>query len=174
MDGLIVILILVGILSSFSKKKKETQKRAAHARPAGPQPEARPIKKSGQTKIPFNKEEWEAFLAEAKAQEKKPVSPPMRKAKPVSSAKAAKPEKAPAPVLLLDHDEPEGTVSTQGESAAEHAEHRQKVMVEEACLREHQETLQELRHMNRQKLRQAVVMSEILGKPVSLRPRSYH
>ena len=174
MDGLIVILILVGILSSFSKKKKETQKRVAQARTAEPQSEAQPVKKTGQTKIPFTKEEWEAFLAEAKAQEKKPVPPPMRKAKPVSPAKAAKPARTPAPVLLLDHDEPEGTVSTQGESAAEHAGHRQRVLVEETRLREYQETLQELRHMNRQKLRQAVVMSEILGKPVSLRPRSYH
>ena len=168
MDGLIGILILIGIFSSFSKKKKQkAQKKAVQARPAGPNPEPRPEKAAGQMKIPFTREEWDSFLADMEPQAKK--SMPL----PVKPAKAKKTAKAPEPVLLLDHDEPEGTVSTQGESTAEHAEHRQKILAEETRLREHQETLQELRHMNRQKLRQAVVMSEVLGKPVSLRPRGY-
>ena len=169
MDGLIGILILIGIFSSFSKKKKQkAQKKAVQARSAGPKPEPRPEKAAGQMKIPFTKEEWDSFLTDMEPQKKK--SKPL----PVKSAKAKKPAKKPEPVLLLDHDEPEGTVSTQGESAAEHAEHRREVLAEEARLHEHQETLQELRHLNRQKLRQAVVMSEVFGKPVSLRPRSYH
>lgn len=160
MDGLIVILILIGILSaSSSKKKKKAQKRSAAQQPVAPQPE----KPAAQTRIPFTKDEWNAYLADMEKQEKPKARP----------AKAVRPLKAPAPVLHLDHDEPEGTVSTQGESAAEHAEHRQKILAEEARLREQQETLQELRHLNRKKLRSAVVMSEVLGKPVSLRPRGY-
>jgi len=164
MDGLIVILILLAIFSASSnKKKKKAQKKAEQARPAAPQPE----KPAAQAKIPFTKDEWNAYLTDMEKQEKNPKPQPM---KPI---RMTKPVKAPAPVLHLDHDVPEGTVSTQGESAAEHAEHRQKLLAGEARLREQQQTLQELRHLNRQKLRSAVVMSEVLGKPVSLRSKSY-
>lgn len=177
MDSLIGILILIGIFSSFSKKKKQkAQKQTAQTQSPVPQPAPKPEKLSGQTKIPFTKEEWDAFLEDVEQQEKTPAPQPaksVKAVKPAKAVKAAKAAKIPDPVLLLDHDEPEGTVSTQGESAAEHAEHQQKVLAEEARLREHHETLQELRHLNRQKLRSAVVMSEVLGKPVALRPRSY-
>jgi len=163
MDGLIVILILIGIISASSNKKKQkAQKRAAQQQAPLSQVE----KPSGQTKVPFTRDEWNAFLSDMEKQEKP-------KARPAKAVRAAKPLKTPAPVLHLDHDEPEGTVSTQGESAAEHAEHRKKLLEEEAHLREQHETLQELRHLNRQKLRRAVVMSEVLGRPVSLRPRGY-
>ena len=152
MDGLIGILILIGIFSSFSKsKKKKAQKQAAK----GQVSVMKSQKTVGQTKIPFTKEEWNDYLADMKQPDR---------------SKAAK---APEPMLLSDHDEPEGTVSTQGESTEEHAGHHQKILAEEARMQEVQETLQELRHMNRQKLRQAVVMNEVLGKPVSLRPRGY-
>lgn len=165
MDSLIDILILIGIFSSFSKKKKKR----AQKQPAQQQaPVSKPQNAAGQTKIPFTKEEWNAFLADMEQQKR-----PSPKSRPMKAAKAAKPAKAPDPVLHLDHDDPEGTVSTQGESAAEHAEHHQKILSEETRLRKHQETLEELRHLNRQKLRSAVVMSEVLGKPVSLRPRGY-
>ncbi|MBP3409442.1 MAG: hypothetical protein J6J78_08460 [Clostridia bacterium] len=162
MDSLIGILVLIGIFSSLSKKKKKQAQKQADRQQA-----PKPAKPSAQAKIPFTKDEWTAFLTDMEKQEKK------HRAKPAKPARAAKPVKAPAPVLHLDHDEPEGTISTQGESAAEHAEHRQKILAEEAKLREQQQTLQELRHLNRQKLRSAVVMSEVLGKPVSLRPRGY-
>jgi len=162
MDGLIGILILIGIFSSFSsKKKKKAQKRASQQQTPAANSQA------SQPKIPFTKEEWSAYLADME-QQPKPAN-----ARPAKVSRAVKPAKAPDPVLYLDHDEPEGTVSTQGESAVEHARHRQKVLGEEARLRQQQETLQELRHLNRQKLRSAVVMSEVLGKPVSLRPRGY-
>lgn len=164
MDSLIGILILIVIFSSFSgKKKKKAQKRAA--RQQAPAPETK--KAAVQEKIPFTREEWNAYLENAERQSKE-SAPKSGKAAP-----AAKPAKAPAPVLHIDHDEPEGTISTQGESAAEHALHRQKILAEESHLRQQQETLQELRHLNRQKLRSAVVMSEVLGKPVSLRPRNH-
>ena len=178
MDGLIGILVLIGIFSSLSKKKKQkAQKKVSRSWPIEPQSEPRqaprPEKVPGQAKIPFTKEEWDNFLADIEEPKVKSVPRPAKPVKKENPAKPKKPVKTPAPVLLLDHDEPEGTVSTQGESAAEHAEHRQKVLAEEIRLREQQETLQELRHLNRRKLRQAVVMSEVLGKPVSLRPRSY-
>ena len=163
MDGLISILILIGLFSSLSKKKKKKAQRQATRRQA---PVETPQKPAGQTKIPFTREEWDAYLANMEQLEKKSAPLPAKRANPVKAAKA------PVPAPHPEHDEPEGTVSTQGESAAEHAEHRRKVLAEEARLRQHQETLQELRHLNRQKLRSAVVMSEVLGKPVSLRPRS--
>ena len=166
MDGLISLLILIGIFSSLSKKKKKkAQKQAAQQQT----PVSKPSKPAGQVKIPYTKEEWKAYL-ESLEQPKEPAPKP----RPVKTVQAETPVKKTKSVLQLDHDEPEGTVSTQGESAAEHAEHRQKILAEEARIREQQETLQELRHMNRQKLRRAVVMSEVLGKPVSLRPRGYH
>jgi len=187
MDGLITILILFGLYAvrlsnkSVKKMRQQQQKQRALIETA---------ETMKQEKIPFSKDEWTAYLKEMDPGKKKsaPIArktvetrvknvlgddalQQIQKAVPVQ-AKASKPI-APAPAFNNDHDEPEGTVSTQGESAVEHARHRQKVLGEEARLRQQQETLQELRHLNRQKLRSAVVMSEVLGKPVSLRPRGY-
>ena len=162
MDSILDLLVVICLIAIPAIRKKNKGKKKA-ARKQAPKPET----STAQAKIPFTKDEWTAFLADMEKQEKKP------KAKPAKPARAATPAKAPAPLLHLDHDEPEGTISTQGESAAEHAEHRQRILAEEARLHEQQQTLQELRHLNRQKLRSAVVMSEVLGKPVSLRPRGY-
>lgn len=191
MDGLISILIIIGLaaFSSSRKKKKKAQEKAT-ARD-------RAFKEASQTieqaKIPFSREEWDALLkaqkpsedaAKPKAAPAKPRAKPAKPAKPANTAKpanAAKPaEPRPAPVvpaatpaLRIEDDAPEGTVSTQGESIAEHAAHVARIHAEESRLLQTQQMLQTLRGLNRQKLRDAVVMSEILGKPVSLRPRGY-
>lgn len=60
----------------------------------------------------------------------------------------------------------------EGESPLEHAAHRQRVIAEEERVRREHAQLRELRSANLQKLRSAVVMREILDKPVSLRPRA--
>lgn len=175
MDGLFTILILFGVFAlTSSNKKKKAQRQAEKQRAFRESAEA-----VQQEKIPFSKDEWADFLRrQANPSAPKPRPEPAPKpvqaapkpaAKPAPEAKTAKlPERKP---LHLQHDEPEGTVSTQGESAAEHAEHRRKVLAEEAKRREEHQAMEDLRAMNLQKLRTAVVMSEILDKPVSLRRR---
>ena len=59
----------------------------------------------------------------------------------------------------------------EGESHKEHAAHKLRIAEEEARLHREREELKELRNVNLKKLRSAVVMSEVLGKPVALRPR---
>ena len=182
MDGLISILIIIGLaaFSSSRKKKKKAQEKAT-ARDRAFKEASQAIE---QAKIPFSKEEWEALLkaqkpledtAKPKAAPAKPKAKPARAAKPANAVKPSKPQPAPAaaPVLHIEDDAPEGTVSTQGESIAEHAAHVARIHAEENRLLQTQQMLQALRGLNRQKLRDAVVMSEILGKPVSLRPRGY-
>lgn len=158
MDSLIGILILIGIFALSSKKqKKKAQKRP----PCPAEPHA------AHSKIPFTKAEWTAFLADMEAQEAKP--------KPSAKPRSAKPPKATTadnPTRQIQTIQAEGSISTQGESAAEHAEHQRKMQDADMYLQKEQEALQELRQLNRQKLRNAVVMSEILGKPVALRSRT--
>ena len=151
----VIIVIIISAIASSNKQKKKAQKQK--------QSQCNQRQNTSPKKIPFSKDEWEAYLKEQAHQIKTPPA-----AKPISQA----PSK-PAPALHPEHDEPEGTVSTQGESAEEHARHRQKLLAEEQARREQHETLRQLQHMNTQKLRAAVVMSEVLGKPVSLRNRNH-
>ena len=197
MDGLIVLFIIMGIVSSLKKKKKKQEeklkqyqrdntfaevfpededdeilqtekiaKKAAEAAKKIPEPvkkAAAPVireaAKAAAQEIPFTKEEWDKFLGSIG--EKKPA--------------AVKAEAQPSPEgrISLKQAMPEGfspkLKSTQGESEEEHRRHLEKIARQEKLRQEKLETAQELRSMNRQKMRQAVVMSEILGKPVALR-----
>lgn len=204
MDGLIVLFIIMGIVSSLKKKKKKQEeklkqyqrdntfaevfpegeddeilqtekiaKKAAEAAKKIPEPvkkaaapvikQAAPVireaAKAAAQEIPFTKEEWDKFLGSIG--EKKPA--------------AVKAEVQPSPEgrISLKQAMPEGfspkLKSTQGESEEEHRRHLEKIARQEKLRQEKLETAQEIRSMNRQKMRQAVVMSEILGKPVALR-----
>ena len=178
MDGLIVLLVIFGIINAITsknKKEKQAKKSAAQAQAfesaipkaqtkakPRPQPKAKPQPKpkadERQTRLPFTREEWKAYLNE--------LSEELVATKAASSSKPA-----------YDEGERfhEGFISTQGESAEEHAEHRRRIAEEEAQRHQELEALNDLRHANREKLRAAVVMSEVLGKPVALRPRiGYH
>ena len=157
MGELIAILVIIGIFNSlFSNKKKKQkagQKRAATAQPKQ-RPQPRP-RQPAQQRIPFSKEEWKAYMHELSDE--------------LISEKAAM---QPAHAA---HDEGEGFISNQGESIEEHAEHRRRIAEEEARHHQEREALSELRNANLEKLRTAVIMSEVLSKPVSLRPRTgYH
>ena len=177
MNGLIALFVIIGIvnaLTSKNKKEKQAKKRAAQARAfdnaipkaqakSKPRPQPQPKSKvvERQMRMPFTKEEWKAYLSE--------MSEELVAKKAASSA-------APA-AAAYDEGESfhEGFVSTQGESAEEHAEHRRRIAEEEAQHWQEREALNDLRNANREKLRAAVVMSEVLGKPVALRPRiGYH
>ena len=66
---------------------------------------------------------------------------------------------------------PDPRQGVEGETEAEHAAHRLRAEAAEALRDRAEENRQALAAMNLQALRSAVVMKEILDKPVSLRPR---
>lgn len=185
MDSLIGLLIIIGIISKLAKKNKQQKKDAASS-PVGKAQAARQ-----DTAIPFSRDEWTQFLkqtgipgpekkAAEPAEKKKPAAVPgqvqmdeireLRNAV-VKQRAARKTAAEPAVKPALQHDDPEGTISTQGETHAEHAAHRRRILAEEERLQQEMDALAELRNANLQKLRTAVVMSEVLGKPVALRGR---
>lgn len=144
MDSLFGLLVIIGIFifTSSGKKKKAQQKKAQQRTMHQPRQNPAPVQPS----IPA---EWANML---------------------KGLEQPRPER---PSLHMMHDdEPEGSISTQGESEKEHAEHREEMFAREMHLRKKQDELQDLRRMNLKKLRSAVVMSEVLNKPVSLRARN--
>lgn len=195
MDGLIIILIIIGIVSRIGKRKKqqeetlkkfrrdnafaeafdETEKAAEQVKKvpepakkaAAVQKAAAPVAKAIQQEIPFTKEEWTEFL-EGIAPEKKQ---PKVKARPVSAAAMVSPEGRASLKQPLPEGYSPALKSTQGESEKEHRRHRERIEAEEKRQREQAESLRSMRQVNRQKLREAVIMSEVLGKPVALRGR---
>lgn len=184
MDGLISLLIIIGIaaISSSNKKKKQAKQAANAARKKQAFDDLAEMEKAAR---PAAARELvlELLKEEVSSPKASPVHPAEKDAAPVQLEMEIPPKKnakpivkltprtKPAPVLFMDHDEPEGSVSTQGESAEEHERHRQKILAEEEKIRSAHEELEEIRNMNLKKLRTAVVMSEILDKPVSLRSR---
>lgn len=161
MDGLVALIIMAVVASLFTQGKK-AKKRGGENRPAAS------ARKSGEPKIPY-------------APAPNPVKPKaVVRAKP--AARAVKVKTAPdledaVAAMAAAHDEPEGSVSTQGtystqgERPEEHAAHRARVAAQEENQRREQEALEDLRNMRVKELRAAVVMSEVLGKPVALRRR---
>lgn len=181
MDALLSILMIAALVALGSSNRKK-QARKASARRNNGHAEANESIRLAQQKMPLSKEDWITFLkeqsqsmpqspkkkviskAEHTSQSSKKASTPKRERN--KAAKAA-PQKNAAPLPF------EGSISTQGESAAEHAVHMAKIHSEEEKLRQQEQTLRQIRNLNQQKLREAVIMSEVLGKPVSLRSHTY-
>lgn len=194
MESLLSILLIVGLvaLSSSNRKKKAQRKQAQQKRAF-----AEAAQMNGQDKKSRAMEEWQNFLKETaggaavpatmqSAVKKQPdrmqqtgtAKTPAKlsfKAAAPKVVQASRPKPAPAPEVseVSMQVSMEGMISTQGESAEEQAAHLAKIHTEEERLHQTQQTLQEIRNLNRKKLRSAVVMSEVLGKPVSLRSRNY-
>ena len=179
LDGLIALLIIIGVVTSISKSSKkkkatEAQKRAEKPSPAQP--------KAGATKIPYTREEWAQFLKEEgvpepKAQPK-PAAAKLEDVAKVSAAilqkrraQAAQQGVAAPACEAAGSIAPDPRQGVEGETEAEHAAHRLRAEAAEALRDRAEETRQALAAMNLQALRSAVVMKEILDKPVSLRPR---
>lgn len=162
MEGLITILIMIGAIVLKSSKAKNKAKQHA-SRNQGFREAAQALNpKPDQPAISMEK--WAEYLmqtdsSKAEAPKPKPEAPKPKPAKP----------KAKPPKPAADKPLREGSISTQGESEAEHAEHRRKILAEEAKRREEYEAHQELRNLNLKRLRSAIVMREILDKPVALR-----
>ena len=167
MGGLIPLLIIFSIIEAIvsknKKKAEEAKRKAAIPQSAAqPKPKPRPQPKPQQVRIPYTKEEWNEFLTELNGD----IAP--------EKPKKQKPAPARRPLTEL-HSEFESAPSSEGESHEEHAEHLRRIEEEEAQHRQEREALNDLREANLDRLRAAVVMSEVLGKPVSLRPRvGYH
>ena len=167
--GLIVLLIVIGLVAKLSNGKKKKAKGAQAGSPRKAED------------IPYSREEWAEYLkasgAPAGPKPAKPAAQPAkaRKEPPKATARPATPaaitplEAASQGSLIMDPSQ-----GIEGETAAEHAEHRRKAAEAEARQREDLQAQQALRDINLQKLRAAVVMKEILDKPVSLRPRRFY
>lgn len=201
MDWLIVLLIVIGVISRASKKKKQQAQKQFRQRQAGfdeaaelqqgganrlaevlrdiskeledelaPHKSSKPAKPAAQ--LPYTKEEWQKLFAAPKPQPK-PVDKP--KAAPAATPTEASAASTAASIKALERGVT-GSIqlpleAMEGEAPLEHAAHRQRVIADEERLHQEHAQLQELRSANLQKLRSAVVMSEVLGKPVSLRAR---
>ena len=148
MDGLIVLLIVIGVIARISKSNK---KKAAEAARRQEQAE----------KIPYSREEWDAYL-------KAEGIPARPKAKAKPAPIPATPSAPGTGSIRMDPNQ-----GVEGETVAEHSMHRQRAAQAEAQAQIEQEALQALRAANLQALRNAVVMKEILDKPVALRPRRF-
>ena len=180
LDGLIVLLIIIGVVSSISKSGKKKKKAAEAQRKAERPASAQP--KAGATKIPYTREEWAQFLKEEGVPEPKAQpKPAAAKLEDVAKATAAILQKRRAQSaqqgVAAPAREAAGSIApdprqgVEGETEAEHAAHRLRAEAAEALRDRAEETRQALAAMNLQALRSAVVMKEILDKPVSLRPR---
>ena len=168
MDALIVLLVIGGIIVSLVKKAGAKQKKSASAQTPPPTPEPR-------EKIPFTKEEWTQYLASQKIAPKtaaKPT-PPVKPAVPTTlneSLRPAAPKAQTAPIISVKPAEPDTEgFSTEGEATAEHAEHMRRMIAAETEARERRETARELRRVNRERLRAAIVLREVLDPPISVR-----
>ena len=179
LDGLIVLLIIIGVVTSISKSNKKKKAAAAQKRAEVPSPAQQ---KAGPTKIPYTREEWEQFLADAEGEAAaKPAPAKKAAAKPAAPKPAPQKRKASAPQMNVAAPAPAamstGSIaldprqSVEGETEAEHAAHRLRAAQEDMRIGVERAAEQALAEVNLQTLRSAVVMKEILDKPVSLRPR---
>ena len=191
LDGLIVLLIIIGVVSSISKSGKKKKKAAEAQKKAEKSASAQP--KAGATKIPYTREEWAQFLKEEGVPETRAqINSAAAKTQEAAKPTAAKPEdvarvatailqkrkaQAAQPSVAAPVREAAGSIALdptqgiEGETEAEHAAHRLRAEAAQALRDSAEETRQALAAMNLQTLRSAVVMKEILDKPVSLRPR---
>ena len=166
MDGLIALLIIISVVSSIgksAKKRKEAEKKKNAAAPSAQQPAKAAAK--APTRIPYTREEWEQFLKE-EGVSAAPAKPKKQAAKPTAPKKQAK--------QVVDAPSPKPAAAqpaVEGETEAEHAGHRMRVEREEVRMQAERAAAQAVAEINLQALRNAVVMKEILDKPVSLRPR---
>lgn len=184
MDGLIALLILFGVLSRLGKrKKKQPPNQQAKKRSDAPpviQKLQQIAEESAEQGKSFDMKGWEKAFADvqrkaeaeseafrAEMLKKNSIEPPkeprpapagLRKAKATVEKQRNLPEGASAPLRAV-----------QGESDADHRRHVEKIVREEKQRKEEAQALANLRNEKRKKLREAVIMSEVLGKPLALR-----
>lgn len=159
MDGLITILILYGLFRLiFGSRKKRRQNSAAKQPPRT----AKPVSFRDMDAVPG------ASAKPAAVPKAKPAAAPMN-----TTAAKAKPAAATIKTAVPKTGSMEYN-GLEGESEAEHTEHRERVLRLEHLQREASEAAASAYEVNLEQLRNAVIMSEILNRPVSLRKNGYH
>ena len=172
MDGLIVLLIVIGVIANISKsskKKKQAERKSAQPEPVAPSA-ARVSSSRRELQQRLTKDISQIYEERAQQPLKAAPRPKPTARKTAAPVSQPAPQIVPAPVysgsLHLSPDQ-----GIEGETEAEHAAHLIKVEAEQALRDSAQDAREALAAMNLQALRNAVVMKEILDKPVSLRPR---
>ena len=152
MQYVIILALLYFLFSSSSKKKKRAQQQKR-------------IDKGVRTEQPVIVPEAEDAPEEEDAHQ---TAAPIASAQDVHDAPALAADTHPEPVQAA----PDAPMSTlQGETHAEHAAHDARVQARERAETQRAEDAQRRKNAARQRLREAVIMREILDKPVSLRGR---
>ena len=192
MDWIIVVLIFIGIFSRSNKKKKQAEQRRNQAwqEAAAAMNRQEPARGHIPPKV---RAEISQFVKEISADviedgiptireavqdirgtlpSKKPPRPvmPKKAAAQPEAPKAGSMHYAPADYQPMAAQRLE-TARIEGETHAEHAAHVDRIRADEQQSQAAQAREEILRSVNLKNLRNAVIMSEILGKPVSLRPR---
>lgn len=157
MDGFVSFLVFLGVMFLIGKASSKKKPQQKNAQPQ--QSPAQPVKPGTPQRVPFTKADWQKMIE----QQREVVKQQTQEAPVIAGM--------PLEEGFSQETYSEGLFSTQGESEAEHAEHVQKLQEAEAQLQSEKAVLAELHRSGRDELRKAVVMSEVLGKPVSLRSR---
>lgn len=194
-DLLLVALFVLGIVSKSQKKKKAAEAKSASAPARAPEQTAEPAPSTTPPRNPqiVNRQNVESMvkafseLTERMETAKKPtveaIAAQKKQQKTAIEAETAMNDRAEIIKARIqeslsgqsatdDHGCIGGSMpdhNAEGESRAEHAAHeenRRKRLAEEAAIR-----AKSLRKPTAADLRRAVVMSEILDKPVALRGR---
>ena len=146
MEFLVFLLLMIFVVVNDRKNKQKKGAAAAAPAPAREKPAARMKRKAAPTPAA-------AFVPET----------------PSSVEAVPHPEDADEEGCLggsMDHTQHEG------ESRAEHARHMAAIHSREAAEAEAENTAHTLSNLNRGRMRQAVVMAEVLGRPKALRGRA--
>ncbi len=153
MEIIWLVLILIGIALLRSSNQK---RRNSDAAPRAPRPA--PV-------------EDEPELADEDEQFEKEFGPESSLLPSEGDIEAAEASQPPEPETQAGDTQRENTHSDEGESDAEHAEHLRKIAQAEARCRAGREAEAARIAQDRQRLRDAIVMREVLDKPVALRAR---
>ena len=183
----VLVFLLIGILFAISGSRKKKRGQQPNGRPVAPRP-VQPVRPASPQR-PVNASAGRDFLKELmKAVEDTTESmlegkpAPKLAAQPAIPVQPAAPAAQPAAPLYAQGgglEDDEGCVGgsmahvhTEGETRAEHREHVERLKKREAEEQQAEEALWDSAALNRQRLRQAVVMAEVLGKPRALKPRA--
>jgi len=179
MEVLVFILIIVFSLVSAGKKQKKGQPPAKRTPVKGRRPSdwlKQQLEELEEGIIENTGEIAQAARADAKAKAQARVQAVPQPVQPVKVAGQTSPVFMKAPSILEEDEEGclGGSMAHdhhEGESRAEHREHMAAIQRQEQEDSLAAQAAQDIRDMNIHRLRRAVVVSEILGRPKALQHR---
>jgi len=185
---IIIVVAVLGIMSKSKKKKKKAADKPAMAAEPISEP-AKPVAAAPKA-VSSSIEDAVAAFSELLELNETPPKPAKAQTAPQSAVKESliETEMKQTPKGRLKLKKAQKTAASgesptdehgciggsmpvhnaEGETLAEHAEHEKNRLQH---LRDNAPRVEDLRHPSRQELRKAIVMSEVLNKPVSLRGR---